>query len=217
MALSQHFLHRIKQLHGATELGSIVILSLATIATAWCGYQSALWSGIQTFALHETDRSERSAAQQEVQVNQLRMVDAALFVQYLTARTRGDNQVAEVLWERFRPEAQVATSAWLATDPDVNPDAPSSPFVMPDYRLAAAKRAEELRAQASTHQTAARKANTHSDNYVMLTVLFTTVLFFTGICTKLPSRGMRHATLGIGVVLFVVGLVMLVQFPVAGS
>ncbi|MEX0655274.1 MAG: hypothetical protein WD534_05600 [Phycisphaeraceae bacterium] len=215
MALSQHFLHRIKQLYGVTELGSITVLSLATIATAWCGYQSALWGGIQTFALHETDRSERAAAQQEVQVNQLRMVDAALFVQYLTARTRGEEQVAELLRQRFRPEAQVATSAWLATDPDVNPDAPSSPFVMPQYRLAAAKRAEELRAEASDHQITARKANTNSDNYVMLTVLFTTVLFFTGICTKLPSQTMRRATLGIGVLLFVVGLVVLVQFPVA--
>lgn len=31
------------------EIASAVILSLATMSTAWCAYQATLWSGVQTF------------------------------------------------------------------------------------------------------------------------------------------------------------------------
>ncbi len=109
----------------------------------------------------------------------------------------------------------MALEAWLATRPATNPDAPVNPFVMPAYRVASAQRAEQERLRAGTLWASARQANTNADNYVLLTVLFTTVLFFTGICTKLPSQTMRRATLLIGVVLFVVGVVVLITFPVA--
>src|SRR5438034_1851477 len=33
------------------DIGSAIVLALATMASAWCGYQSALWSGVQTFRL----------------------------------------------------------------------------------------------------------------------------------------------------------------------
>jgi hypothetical protein len=181
----------------------VVVLSLATIAAAWCTYQSVRWSGIQDFRLNAADQSERQAARFEVQADQYRTIDAALFVQYVTARTRGETALAQQFRERFRPEARGALEAWLATDPFTNPEASPTPFVMPEYHLASRQKAEALRQNAE-------------QNYVLLTVLFTSVLFFTGICTKLPTPMLRRATLGIGVVLFGVGAVLLIGwYPVA--
>ena len=37
---------RLKQARGVTGIGSVIVLSLATIVSAWCAYQAARWGGI---------------------------------------------------------------------------------------------------------------------------------------------------------------------------
>ena len=207
---------RLRQAHGVTEIGSVIVLSLATIVSAWCAYQAARWGGIETFQLNELDRLERQATRLEVQADQLRTFDANMFGQFVAARSRGEQELADYLRQRFRPEARPALEAWLATQPRTNPEAPPHPFVMPEYQLSSQKRAAHLLQQASRQLDEARRANTRSDNYVLLTVAFTSVLFFTGICTKLPTQMMRRATLAIGCILFLIAVVVLIGwFPVA--
>lgn len=202
---------------GFSELGSVALLSLATIGSAWCSYQSARWGGIQLFELNAADRSDRSGASYEVQSTQARILDATLFAQWIAARARGESKLARFLRQRFRPEAAVAVDAWLATNPMTNPQAPKTPFLMPAYKVAATHKAEHLQQQADVQRKSARAANTHSDDYVLVTVIFAMVLFFTGICTKLPSRVMRWTTLAIGVVMFAVAVAALLILPVAGT
>jgi len=61
------------------ELIVAVILGLATLGSAWSGYQSGLWSGIQTFRLAESTAAGRRAGEKSVNANQLRGVDLVLF------------------------------------------------------------------------------------------------------------------------------------------
>jgi hypothetical protein len=207
---------RLKQARGVTEIGSVIVLSLATIVSAWCAYQAARWGGIETFQLNDVDRLERRATQLEVQADQQRTFDANMFGQFVAARSRGEDKLADYLRQRFRPEARTALEAWLATRPRINPDAPPHPFVMAEYELASQQQAARLVEQASKRLDEARRANSWSDNYVLLTVAFTSVLFFTGICTKLPTQMMRRATLAIGCILFLIAVVVLIGwFPVA--
>jgi hypothetical protein len=139
-----------------------------------------------------------------------------MFGQFVAARSRGEQKLADYLRERFRPEARTALEAWLATKPRTNPDAPPHPFVMPEYQLSSRTRAAQLLQEASQQLDTARRANSRSDNYVLLTVALTSVLFFTGICTKLPTQMMRRATLAIGSILFLIAVVVLIGwFPVA--
>ena len=61
-----------------------------------------------------------------------------------------DNQeLADFYENRFRPEFAVAFEAWLATDPRNNPDAPKSPFAMPEYTVSLAEEADRLEQEAS--------------------------------------------------------------------
>jgi hypothetical protein len=64
---------------GWFELLVAVILGLATLGSAWSGYQSGLWSGIQTFRLAESTAAGRRAGEKSVNANQLRGVDLVLF------------------------------------------------------------------------------------------------------------------------------------------
>jgi uncharacterized membrane protein YtjA (UPF0391 family) len=196
------------------EIACAVVLSLATTASAWCAYQSTLWGGVQTFRLHAANAASRKAGELNITALEYRSFDATLGLSFMEAIFRGDKKQEEFLRGRFRPELKKAVDAWLATDPLNNPAAPRGPFVMAEYvqqELIDAKRQEEL----STQQfSAAQQANEWSDTYVLLTVLFASVLFFGGIGGTFQSRRLRNIVFAIALVLFTVTLIALATLPI---
>jgi hypothetical protein len=196
------------------EITCAVVLSLATISTAWCAYQSTLWNGVQTFRLAGANKTGRESSAATLAALQARAFDASMFISYMQAKNEGNEPQEKFLFDRFRAETKKAVEAWLKTDPFHDPTAPLSPFKMADYvqpELEQAKRLEEQQAQ---QQAAAEQANKSSDTYVLLTVLFASVLFFGGIAGTLDSRRLRVIVLAIALALFVVTLVFLGTMPI---
>jgi hypothetical protein len=68
---------------------------------------------------------------------QRRGFQASLFVEWAAAISEENDRLADFLYQRFPPEMKTATDAWMATKPLQDPQAPSSPVVMPEYKLAA--------------------------------------------------------------------------------
>ena len=141
-------------------------------------------------------------------------VQAGLFVAYASARSSGDQELADFLYQRFPPELKVATDAWLATDPQNDPNAPPSPFDIPEYRLAEQDTAEQKNQLAEARFADAAEADEYADDYVLLTVIFATVLFFSGIAGKFQWRVIDGVVLGMGILVLVIGLIMLTPMPV---
>src|SRR5437879_13466606 len=86
------------------DIGSAIVLALATVASAWCGYQSALWGGVQTFRLAAVSTAGREAAAQSMKTLELRGPDASMFINYVEAQGRGDSSHEEFLYEGFDPQ-----------------------------------------------------------------------------------------------------------------
>jgi hypothetical protein len=196
------------------EITCAVVLSLATMSTAWCAYQSTLWGGVQTFRLAAANKAGRESSTAHVEALQARAFDASMFISYVQAKNEGNERQERFLFDRFRPEMRKALEAWLKTDPFTNSAAPPGPFRMAEYvqqELVEAKRQAELSAQA---HAAAQEANETSDTYVLLTVLFASVLFFGGIAGTLDSRRLRFSILSIALTLFVVTVAYLGTMPV---
>jgi hypothetical protein len=84
---------------------------------------------------------------------------------------------------------------------------------MPEYRLSEQVEAEQMGQLAAEKFTEAGQADEHADRYVLLTVIFAMVLFFSGISGKFQWRVIDGLVLSFGVVVLVVGLVLLVQIP----
>ena len=103
--------------------------------------------------------------------------------------------------------------AWLATKPLSNPDAPSSPFAMPEYKLAKTGQANDLLASAEGRTNLALQANQNSDDYVLLTVLFASTLLFAGLASKFTARAVQTAMSGVALVLLCAGIGFLAAFP----
>jgi hypothetical protein len=184
------------------EVTSAIVLSLATTASAWCAYQATLWNGVQTFNLAAANDANRRASAATFAAMLGRAFDASMIMSYLEATTRGDDKMERVLHQRFRPEAKLALDAWLKTDPLNDPSAPLNPLKLPEYVQPELQEAQRQNDLAAEKQSSAHQASKHADRYVLLTVLFASVLFFGGIGGTFKSERLRISVLVIALVLF---------------
>lgn len=203
--------------HVKVELFATILLAVAAVATAWSSYQSARWSGVQAIDFSDANAARVESAQASTEAGQLSQVDVITFTQWVDAYTANDEKLADFYFHRFRDEFKPAVKAWVALKPLKNPDAPPTPFAMPDYKLAASAQANRLSAKADAAGAAARESNQRSDNYVLAVVLFAAALFFAGISTKLSSPRYKLWIIGLGYVIFLGTLAWVATFPVTVS
>lgn len=202
---------------GWVEIASTVLLALAAVATAWSSYQASRWTGEQAKAFGAANAARVESTRASDLANAQKEVDVAVFIQWVDASVRGEQDLADFYRARFRDEFEPALEAWLATDPFEDPDAPLTPFSLPEYRLAAEDEAARLEAEAEEAADQARTNIQRATNYVLGVVLFAVSLFFAGISTKLGSRRLRQVVLGIGCTVFLVAGVWIATFPVSLS
>ena len=124
-----------------------------------------------------------------------KQVDVATFTQWVDAFARDQAELTAFYRRRFRDEFKPAVNAWIATRPLLNPKAPLTPFVMPQYKLAAQADADRLDAQAEQSAATVSEDIQRGSNYVLAVVLFAVSLFFAGISTRAqgPSPKADHA------------------------
>ncbi len=210
-------LGRLGFLHGHLELFATILLAIAAVATAWSSYQSARWSGVQAIDFSKANAARVESTRASTEAGQLTQVDVLTFTQWVNAYAVKDKKLADFYFERFRSEFKPAVKAWIATDPLKSPNAPPTPFSMPEYKLAKQAEAKQLVADAEAANADALQSNQRSDNYVLAVVLFAAALFFAGISTKLTAPRQRVALLVMGYVLFIGTLAWVVTFPITIS
>lgn len=208
------------------DLMATVLLALATVLTAWSAFQSSQWSGVQAAAYSAASRERAESNRAQTLAGQQTIIDVMLFTDWLAAlHEEGDASVVPdpyvpdpalysgFLFERFRPEFQPAVTAWLATDPLVDPGAPPTPFAMDEYVLASGTEAAKLAKASERSAAVARVAIERKDNYVLATVLCASVLFFSGIGSKLGSPRRRTTMIAIGAVVLLATIGVVLTFP----
>ena len=123
------------------EVLATVLLAVAAVATAWSGYQATRWNGEQAKASGTTNKIRIEAARAQGLSQAQTQIDVATFTQWVDAYALRRTELADFYFKRFRKEFKPAVNAWLATRPLKNPNAPLTPFAMPQYKLAAAAEA----------------------------------------------------------------------------
>jgi hypothetical protein len=200
-----------------TELVATVLLAVAAVATAWSGYQATRWNGEQTKASSRTNAIRIDAARAQGLSEAQKEVDVATFIQWVDAYAHGETRLTTFYERRFRAEFKPAFRAWLATRPLTNANAPLTPFVMPQYRLAAEQEAERLDAEAEVSAAQVRRNIQRASNYVLGVVLFSVALFFAGMSTKLGDPRLRKVAVGVGCAVFAGTLIWIATSPISVS
>jgi hypothetical protein len=194
-----------------------VLLSVATVATAWSGYQSTRWNAEQAKVGARANALRIESTRASDLANTETEIDVATFTQWANAYAQKQTMLADFYFKRFRKEFKPAVDAWIATKPLKNPNAPLTPFAMPQYKLAARVEAEQLAAQANVFAAQALSDIQRSTNYVLCVVLFASALFFAGVSTKLTTPRFRIALLAIGCIIFLGTAVWIATSPVSVS
>jgi hypothetical protein len=212
------------------EVVFALVLAVTAVATAWSGFQSAKWGGVQAnaYALAGANRVESTRFASEA--DDLRTIDVIVFTDWIIAlnaevladpgaHPNGAYEPREgtgsgFLHSRFRDEFVPAFDAWIELAPLVDPDAPSSPFAMPEYQLADQVEADRLLVAAEAGSAEARTANQRSDNYVLVSVMLALVLFFAAMGGRARHTASRRIFLVSSLVTLGGALITLATFPI---
>lgn len=197
------------------EVIATILLALATLATAWSGYQSARWGGVQATKFSQAGALRTESVKASNAAGQIAQVDIGLFANWINAYASENDRLTEFYQERFREEFIPAFEAWLATDPANNPEAPKSPFGMPEYVISFEQEAERLVNEAEAAFAEGSVANQISDDYILNTVFLASVLFLAGIQSRFRSVPARLGIDLLALIILGFGLFNLATYPVA--
>ena len=210
------------------ELFEAIILLIAAVLAAWTGFQSAKWSGVQANSYSQAGASRVESTKSSTLAGQETTIDVITFTQWLQAAQQeglfaqpvdpnttyapNPNTVSGFLYQRFRPEFAVAVKAWVSTHPRISAK---------HHRLRSpcgVQGGGDDRGRSSG--AAGRRPVRHGpggqptiDNYVLMTIVFATVLFFAGISSKMDTFRARALLLGVGTTLLVGAVVIVLSFP----
>lgn len=217
----------------AAKLESIasIVLAVAVVLTAWAAFQAGKWGGEQSIQFSVAGAARTESTRHDTRGGQLAQIDVSMYTDFVAAYvddvdngripqydgttfTPTEGTLSGFLYERLREEFRPAMDAWLASDPVGNPDAPATPFDMPEYQVSEFAEADRLVEVADEAAVNAREANQTGDNYVLTAVLFAAVLFFSGIASKLENRWNRYFVNLVGIIGVVAGAIILVKLPV---
>ena len=195
------------------DLLSAAILAGATVATAWSAYQSALWSTQYSSHSSKSLGAVVRVSKLSTLALQRTAVHANLFVHWIIAVNNNDTKTADFLLARFPEPLKTSTIAWRATDPLHSPDAPGSPFDMPEYRLPERIDADKWEQTATTEAAAAEEASETSNRYLLFTIIFASVLFFAGVSGKCHWNVVDSALLILGALTLIGGVAAMASLP----
>jgi hypothetical protein len=200
------------------EFWSALLLAAATVATAYSAYQATRWGGVQATAFTEAGAKRTESAKARSEAFSLISIDANLFTQWGVAFTEGNKQLQRGIEEQlFREEFLPAFNEWIEADPINNPDVEENPFKNPfaldSYEPQRLVDSEELEEQASAKFDEGKDANQSSDDYVLATIFFASVLFFAGLSSKFTSNRVAILGLSFATIVFIAGIARLSTLP----
>src|SRR5277367_4604974 len=79
--------------HEILEIAEAVVLALVAIATAWSGYQAALWTGHQSEFYGQASKLRVEAEGAATYGNQERLYNASTVIEWLKAEAHGDQKL----------------------------------------------------------------------------------------------------------------------------
>ena len=194
------------------ELIAAIMLSIATVVTAWSAYQATRWSGDQAESYTRASATRTESVRNSTLANRQILIDVDTFLNWLDAEQSGDYDLADDIHARMREEFLPAFNAWLASARAGSiPD--GTPFELPEYRLASEEEAKRLEREAAGLFADGNESNRVGDDFVLAAVLFASVLFFSGLAGTFDSLRAKLFLLILGGLMLVIGTIIVLTLP----
>jgi len=195
------------------EIAEAILLALVAIATAWSGYQAALWSGRQSELYGVAGKLRVQSEGRDTTANQERLYNGSKVDEWLKAEAQGNKRLADLFERRMLPEFRPAFEAWKRTNFLKNPNAPPGPTFMPQYRSSKTDEASRLNEEATKVFEQGNNDRQHSDDYVRATVTLATVLLLLAISQRFKTNRVRIGLLALAVIIFCFPIFRILTLP----
>ncbi len=190
-----------------------LLLSFVAVLAAYSGYAAAKWGTESSLTLARASAERTKANRADTEAIVTRTLDSVSFNAWFTAFTAGNANDERLAEKRMRPGYRPAFNAWLATDPEHNPDAPPGPAYMPQYVVPQDAVAKAHDAKADIAFAEGSEAGQTADRYIRATVFLATVLFLVGISGHFRIQQARMGLIGAAGLLLVFAVIQLLDLP----
>jgi hypothetical protein len=217
--ISEHREHHLQHVQEGERRGTwisvleAVILSVVAVLAAYSGFAAAKWSTTSSISLAQSSSLRAQANRADTEAIVTRTLDSVSFNAWFSAFSIGNKHAEQLAQKRLRPGYRPAFNAWLATDPEHNPNAPPGPSYMPQYVIPERQLSDRLTKAAEAKLEAGSTAGETADKYVRDTVFLATVLFLVGISGHFRIRAARLAIVGVGLGLLAFSVIQLLGLP----
>jgi hypothetical protein len=190
-----------------------LLLAIVAVLAAWSGYAAAKWGTESSLSLARASAARAEANRASLSALNANNLDVTAFDTWFSAYVAGNKTAVAIAEKRFTPNFRGAFDAWLATNPETNPNAPPGPTYMPQYKQPELIHAQQLDTEATADYAEGAKAGSNSDDYIRITVYLATVLFLAGIGSHFKYRSIRYGLASVGGGILVLSIVLLVTAP----
>jgi hypothetical protein len=197
----------------ALEMLAVLLLGVGSVATAWCGIQASRWNGEEAVESRDAGITRIDASEAFSLGTQKFAYDANITTQYAGAVADGNEQLREFIRDNLmRPEFLPVLDRWEASlragDHSFNL------FTDEEYldSLFAASTAKAAESEAGLERS--NEASDNADEYLLMTLLTATALFFAGVTTSFLSRPARLALLAVAATILTFTAARLIDLPV---
>lgn len=195
------------------EILAVALLGIATVGTAWCGFQAAQWNGEQADLAREAADQRLEASRLFGLATQAVAFDANMVAEYAQAVVDGDEDLqAFYRASLFRAEFLPVLDRWEAEIADGG--VPTRLLEDEEYLQEQLAPYEEATAAAEDVTDRSEVAGRNADDYVLVTVLLATSLFFAGVTTSFRMRTARLLLLAAAGLTVAYSASLLVDLPV---
>ena len=185
------------------EVVAVILLGLATIGSAWCGYQASRWNGEQGDLTRQASDLDVESARLTGIATQRVAYDAGVLADYAQAVAAGEDDLAGFYREALvRPKFLPLLDLW---EEEVEAGrTPVNLFEDDAYLSSQYAESQAVKAEAEERTRLSQAAGRTGDSYVLTTIFFAVALFFAGVTSSFRLTGVR--------VLLLVGATLTVAF-----
>jgi len=191
-----------------------VLLGVATIGSAWCGYQATRWNGKENDLARESGAVQIEAARQFGLATQTVSYDSNMISQYASAVASGNENLKRFYRETLiRPALLPLIDRW--EEQIAAGESPTNLLDDKEYLDAQLARYRATVAEGEILSLEAQAAGDEADSYVLTTLILASSLFFAGLTTSFRVRFARLLLLTGSALLIAYAAARLVDLSVA--
>ena len=206
--------HRIeKKRSDRHEIIVTILLSFATLASAWCSYQADYWDDKERVLIVESIVLDEDANKILLESNQLRAAHLNIVSTFIDHYLKNDTLYCSYILAHSDTILKPALREWVKRRPQIVPEIPN-PLQLSAYGNDPQAQFQEIENKSLMKKIESENANNVSDRYLLLTVMIGLVLFFSGISGTLNVKVAQILSLVISIIILLGSIIVIVNLPI---